>query len=930
MVPKLNNRGLALAFLIFTVSIDFYHAAGDTPDVSAAGKYLAQAEDLIVKGDFRAAEIVLKNAQKATPHDGGVRLALGTVELRLGDIDGAQIDLTAARQNGGDEAKIVPLLGQTYIMQGKFDELLQEFPVRDDATTDVRVETLAARANAQIGLNHLDEARASLTSAEQLEPKAPALKFALARLDLRANQFDTALKRIDEAIQIAPSAEAHYLKAQILAAKSDIPGAFAEIDAAITANPNHVGALVERAQLFIAQGQDAKADADIRAALKMAPQMVAAQYFKALLLVRAGDYAGADTVLTKYAAAYKAFPQGYLLQVTVKLALKQYEQAQTAVDAYLAAVPGDIRGRKFRADILIRKGDLPEAAEELEQLADEYPQDPQVFTMLGEAYKTSNPGRSQDAYATAAKLAPDDPSAVGGLALVDLDTGQAQRGVAGLEKLVKIAPDSKEAAESLAMAYIVQKNYPAADQLIPDLVKRNPDDPIPAHLSGLSQLAQSHMTDAKTAFQAVVQKFPNFIPSKLELAKIDEAEGARDQARHIFEDILAIDPANLPALEGLSAIVILENQSNQLSPIWKKAYQTKPDDVSIELGLINAYSVTRDIDGALSAVRDIQVRQPREPKLMRARFELQVQKKDFKGALESIKSLNELQPDNSAVLRDLALMLEKTGDHDGALSAIVAARKLDPASAILAADAAKIIGARDPDKGIAEARRFAELLPEEPTAQAVEGDYLASLNRPSDALAAYQRALRIHPSLFLCKRISETAVALGQPSEGEKALRAWVAAHPQDVPGRLELAAFLQEQKHFDDAKVQYEGLLKDVPDDPAVLNNLALIYQKDRDPRALDYARRAQLGAPDNPQIADTLGWIMALGNDADAVKLLQRAHDLAPQDLDTQYHLAYALNQVGKKADAAALLKNVLSTGAEFETKSDAQSLLSQLSKG
>ncbi len=922
---------LALIFASVVAGLFGIHAKADIANSATTQKYLAEADDRIAKNDISGAAIILKNAKKSDPNDAAIRIKLAIIELRLNDIDGAQIDLKAARQNGGDEVAIIPLLGRTYILQGKFDELLREFPIQDNASTDIRVETLAVRANAQLGLNKLEDARSSLTAAEQLQPKAPALKFALARLDMRNNDLDAALKRVEEANQIAPSAEGHYLKAQILVARNDVAGALAEADAAIAADPNLLGALIERAQLFIAQGQDAKADADVKAALKLAPQAVTARYFEALLLVRANDYTGADTILTKYAEGFRVFPQGYLLQATVKLYLKQYEQAETAIDAYLAAVPNDARGRKFQADILMRKGDFVGAADVLQKLTDENPDDAQAFAMLGQALRPLSPDRSVEAYTRAAKLAPDNPAAVRGLALDNLMSGQGAQGLTDLEKLVKLAPDDDSAAEALAMAYMVAKRYGDAEALIAALAKKRPDDPVPADMTGLLALAQSQTEQAKAAFQAVAKKFPDFIPSQLQLAKLYEAEGDRDQARAVFEAILTAHPDNLSALQGLSAILVLNNQPDRVVDLWKKSYRAKPDNVAIELGLVHAYAANKDLEGALSAVRDMQVRQPKEPQLYRVRAEVEVQKGAFKDAAESLKRENELLPANSGALRDLALVQEKAGDLPGALDTIAAARKLDPANIALATDEVRLLGTGDPGKAIAAAQRLAAVLPDEPAAQAVEGDYLLGIKRTADAIAAYQRAMQAHPSLFLVQRISGAFVAAGSPLDAEKALGDWVAAHPGDLAGRLELASFLQARKSYSAAEAQYESLLKDIPDDPAILNNLALIYQHDGDPRALDYARRAIAKAPDNAQIADTLGWLLAQKDDiAGGVKLLRRAHDLSPQDLDTQYHLAYALNQAGNKDAAATLLKSALSSGADFESKGDAQALLGRLSKG
>ena len=40
-------------------------------------------------------------------------------------------------------------------------------------------------------------------------------------------------------------------------------------------------------------------------------------------------------------------------------------------------------------------------------------------------------------------------------------------------------------------------------------------------------------------------------------------------------------------------------------------------------------------------------------------------------------------------------------------------------------------------------------------------------------------------------------------------------------------------------------------------LNNLAVIYQQQKDPRALGLATRAGTAAPGQPLIADTYGWL-------------------------------------------------------------------------
>jgi putative PEP-CTERM system TPR-repeat lipoprotein len=924
--------------LFFASSLVFAHQAqADARDPALAKKYGAQADQSLAKDDYDGAEVALKNARKADPQDSAIRIALANVELHLNDIDGALADLKAARDGGGDDSKIIPLIGQAYLIQGKYDALLNDFPVSDSGPLAVRTQTLMMRAAALAKLGRTEEARNSLLDAEKLEPQSSAPKFALARLDFTHNQTDSALAETDEILRVDPSADAHFLRGEILAGKGDNAGALYEFNEAIKANPHQLGALIERAQVFLRQGEDAKAEADIKSALALNPKSVAANYFQASLLYRAKDFTGADTILTKFAGAFPDFAEGYYLTAEVKLALNEYEQAETSIDAYVAAQsrnPGgtnDVKGLKFKADILMRKGAFEGAAEVLEKAATRNSSDAEIFTMLGRAYMQSDVRSSIEAFQRAIQIAPDNIVATRGLALDYLAENQSEQSVAGLERVIQLAPNDAQSAESVAIVDIEQKQYAKAAQIIADLTKKRPDDPIPPYLSGLLLRDQLRGPEAKTAFLAMEQKFPDFLPVKLQLAKLDADSGDEDAASAEYQAVLAKDPSNLRALEDLSAMLMARRKPMDVLELWKKAGSAQPDNISVDIGLIHAYIANGDLDGGLGAMREMQLRQPKQAKLYELRAELETRKKDFPAAVISVKAVTELLPDSAIAMRDLALSEEKAGDMEAAMTAIAQARKLDPTDLSIATDEVRLIGLKDPDAGVAAARRFADLLPDFGAAQTMEGDYLLSLKRPADAEAAYRKAFQARPSLALAERLAQSALRDGKSAEGEKILTDWSAARPNDIPARFSLASFLQAENKIQAARAEYEKILTELPDSAVVLNNLALIYAHEGDQRALDYARRALIAGPGNPKITDTLGWIMAQKNDAaGSVKLLRQAHDLAPADLEIEYHLAYALNRAGDKTDAADLLKSALSTGRDFDGKSDAQALLGQLSKG
>ncbi len=932
---QLRNRLLAsvAAFalpLAFAASLDSASAA--TSDPAAAKKYEAEADQLVAKDDLKSAEIELKNAVKADPENPDLRMKLADLEIQMNDIDGAQIELKSARDHGVSEAKVIPALGRTYLIQGKFDQVLQDFPVRDDSSDEVKVATLVVRAEAQIQLKKTEDARSSLIAAEQIDPKATSPKLGLARIAFTQNQYDDALKKTNELLAIKPTADTHLLKGEILTRKGDKPGAVAEFDEAIKLEPTNLGGYIERGQLLIAGGDDAKAQADVKTALGIAPRSVPAQYLQALLLARAKDYAGADTILTKYATAFPNFPRGYYLQAVVKSSLKQYEQAESAVTAYLGAVPNDLGGEKVLADIQLKKGNAAGAADTLEKITADAPDDAQSLAMLGQAYmQLQKSQQAVDAFERASKLAPDNASVLRGLALNHLSEGQNAQGTSELEKALQIAPDDAPSAQALVLVYVRQKEFDKAKKLVDDMRKNQPNDPVAANMAGMIELAQQHLPEAEVAYSAVAKQFPDFIPTKLQLAYIYTAEGRPDDARNTYQAILAKDPVNLAALQNLSALLTSQKQIDKVVDLWQTSHRAQPDNIPVSIGLIQAFIAKKDYDAGLSLVRDMQVRLPNEARLFAMRAELELQKNDPKDAVVSLQRLTELQPQDPAAKRDLAIAQERTGDLPGAIASIAEARKVDPNNIGLAAEEVRLLGLRNPDDGISAAQRLAAAMPDQPAAQALEGDYLISIKRPADSKTSYQKAFEAHPSIVLAERIAASDVRDGKAAEGAKVLKDWATAHPDDVPAKFAIANFALGQKDWAGAKAGYEALLtKERSSDPLILNNLAVIYQRDNDPRALDYAQRAHAVAPQNSAISDTLGWIMVQkGDAANGIKFLQEASDNAQENPDNQYHLAFALDALGKKADAMAAVKKALAGGKDFDSKKDAQTLLDKLSK-
>jgi Flp pilus assembly protein TadD len=215
----------------------------------------------------------------------------------------------------------------------------------------------------------------------------------------------------------------------------------------------------------------------------------------------------------------------------------------------------------------------------------------------------------------------------------------------------------------------------------------------------------------------------------------------------------------------------------------------------------------------------------------------------------------------------------------------------------------------------------------------VSAELNENAGRRSEAMALADQVAATHPSddnltvaLFrLYARADDLAKAEG-------VLNARLKVDPKDFAVRSILAGSYLQQKKYDQAIAEYTRLVAARPTDPAALNNLAWLYQRQGNlPKARELAERAFATAPEAAQIDDTLGWILLAQGEADkAVTYLTAANSAAPRNPDIQYHLAVALQRVGRPTDAQAMLETLLGSGVSFTDKAGAEKLLQELKRG
>ncbi|MDB5976220.1 MAG: hypothetical protein JWR07_2980, partial [Nevskia sp.] len=233
-----------------------------------------------------------------------------------------------------------------------------------------------------------------------------------------------------------------------------------------------------------------------------------------------------------------------------------------------------------------------------------------------------------------------------------------------------------------------------------------------------------------------------------------------------------------------------------------------------------------------------------------------------------------------------------------------------------------------PDEALAAARQVQKQPGQEAAGLMLEADVLAQQKKPALALPLYEKAFALAKSPKLMIAIHRLLVQTGKENEADQRLAQWTKEHPDDVMTAMYASEGNIAKKQYMAAIPQLLAILKQTPNNAAALNNLAWVYQQEKDPKALETAELAYKLAGESPAVMDTLGAILTeRGDTKRSVPLLQKASGLAPNDLDVRLHLAQALAKSGDKVNARREVQQILANGKGYARLAAAEELLKQL---
>ena len=664
-----------------------------------------------------------------------------------------------------------------------------------------------------------------------------------------------------------------------------------------------------------------------------------------------------------------------------RLGILYYDQGQVAqayrlLKKYSDLQPDDAEMQVKFGLALFSRGDYAQAREAALQALAKRPGDEQALSLLADTARSSD--EIQDTRKTIEDFRKNDQDRPGyHLALGSLDLRKNDKARAEIEFKTALELDPKSATPYAALGtlYWSDNDLKAADQAFKTSAELAPAlSPLRMRYVDF-KLRTGAVAEAKEFLEGVTQKLPDYLLPRVYLMKIACTENQNEDCAARIQNILAQDPDNFEAVYQDAIISLGKGDASKAVRELEFLSTAFPRNAQVRYQLarayllyaskateVNARNATESAENRLSEAVKL------DPKLEQAVLlfaELKIGKGSAAAAIEPLRELIKERPQITQAYYLLAtayLSQRRTAEARSVYQQAAAQFPQDPQppfllGTILLAEGQQTEARKAFEQSVAISFDYLPANERLLELDIADKQYTAAMDRvqqqiDKDPKRAQPWALRAkvylaqrdfaHAEPDLLKAIeidpklepayqllAQLYMASNRPNEAIQKLNAFVEQN-KSVPALMQLALIYEKMKNFSAAREAYEKLLAINGNYTLALNNLAVIYSEDSGQldKAQDLAKRARTTAPNDPHLADTLGWItFRKGDYRNALPLLKESAAKLADSPGIQYHLGLTHYMMGEEEEARTALQKAVQLPSAFPQKEEAQQRLAVL---
>jgi tetratricopeptide (TPR) repeat protein len=508
------------------------------PRAGLAGLYMR-------KGDKAKAEQTARKAVEDIPDSDRASELLKDFYVRTGQPDPAEttfaeltakypksfpIKLSYAEILGAKKeyAKLSPVLDQLTKTSANFPQvqLLRSAMLLNDgksneAITLLQSATKNAPENAQLQLalgrvglikGDLNLAESSFNAAQKLSPQDPSVQLGLVEVANRRGDANLLAQVAEKTIAMHPDYDqAYFWRGSAEVNLKQYDKAEADLQTAVTKNPNNAAAYVLLGQIRLRQGHIPEGAAMMEKALEKDPDSTAAlgQLVSIDMFQKHPEKALAR--VQQQVAKSPKNPGLYNMLASIQLGTKDFNGAQASAKQAMALNPVDEHSVQLYAQALDGSGNKDGAIQVWQTWLNTHPRDAAAISLIALLdEEKGDQNKAMEGYKKALSIDPSQGLAANNLAYLMVENGQnVDVALAYAQTARRAMANNPNSADTLAWVYYHKGTYFSARDLLEDALKQDPDNASIHYHLGMTYDKLGRKTDAITHLKKAVALAPN-------------------------------------------------------------------------------------------------------------------------------------------------------------------------------------------------------------------------------------------------------------------------------------------------------------------------------------------------------------------------------------------------------------------------------------
>jgi putative PEP-CTERM system TPR-repeat lipoprotein len=542
----------------------------------------------------------------------------------------------------------------------------------------------------------------------------------------------------------------------------------------------------------------------------------------------------------------------------------------------------------------------------------------ELMTLRGNAHLELNEtDKAKEAYAQAAKLAPDNGNVLIGMARLALVQKDSATAIALIDQAVAKDPKNAEAWMFKGALARSEGKMPESLAAFTQAATIKPDHRTARIEKALVEINLRKFDEAKADLDAARKTTPASLQLGYTQALLDFTKGQHAAALESIQKVLKMAPEHMPSILLAGAIELNMGAFQQSEQHLRKYLAAVPNNTYARKLLAQAQLQTAPTEAiatlapALKAPSD-------DAHLMALAGESYLRAQDFGNATNYLEKATALAPKVAALHTSLGVSRLKQGDQAKALSELELGASLDTKSpnagmALVQAE----LSMKHYDKALAAAQNLAKQQPDNAQVHTLLGTVYAAKDDLANARASMEKALAIAPTyLPAAANLAQMDLNDKKPADAEARFTNVLKKDPKNVGAMTALAELASLQNQQDKATTWFEKASNENPDAVGPGLRLANHYLQTRQvPKALTLARKLQTENPTDANVLNLLGQVQLASNDnAAAIETYSKLVNVQPKSALAKFRLATAYATAKRDDDAAAELKKATSLQPDF----------------